>query len=313
VRLRRFIEGPPQSALHPTNNLVGREFIIATHAFDIAWAGRPLQPPRPFAILVDATQIQGASPLRDDLLDAQAALNWAETEIPRLQNALLQWTKDPYRVVKEPDPDYGGYAIVACERVPFPLIFNAWTGAIINSLRSVLDLVAASLASRNGVKPSHCTHFPIFRSLHDMIDPIDGLESKKWLSKNERSTIEALRPYKGGDDTIWPLHRLDILRKHERLIYVRPIIGFRWTVRRDEAGTDIMIEGRELERLENKTILFRYQTASEILSAAQGETRIAAHVAFGEFALGIPDQELVTVLIKFRDRIAEIIMLFDSP
>jgi len=44
-----------------------------------------------------------------------------------------------------------------------------------------------------------------------MIDPLHGIEGKKWLSKGEQAMIKALKPYKGGDHTLWPLHQLDIL------------------------------------------------------------------------------------------------------
>src|SRR3954447_11355583 len=102
--------------------------------------------------------------MRDDLLDAQAAVDWAVAQIPLLQNGFLEWNKNPYSVFVEPDAKTGGYAVVARQRIPFPLTFNAWAGAIVNSLRSALDLVAAALATRNGHKPSANTHFPIFGS-----------------------------------------------------------------------------------------------------------------------------------------------------
>ena len=48
--------------------------------------------------------------MRDDLLDAQAAVDWAKTQIPLLQEGFLEWQKArPYRVVKEPDPQSDDY------------------------------------------------------------------------------------------------------------------------------------------------------------------------------------------------------------
>jgi hypothetical protein len=100
--------------------------------------------------------------MRDDLLDAQAAVDWAAPQIPLLQQGFLDWQRrNPYRVVQERDTDTGQDVAVTYDQ-PFPLTFNAWAGSIINSLRSGLDLLAASLAARNSVKPSHKTHFPIF-------------------------------------------------------------------------------------------------------------------------------------------------------
>lgn len=84
--------------------------------------------------------------MRDDLLDAQAAVDWAVTQIPLFQSAFLEWSKDgPYHLVKEPDSDgSGSYAVIAHLRFPLPLTFNAWAGARL-SARSV----ALSILSRH--------------------------------------------------------------------------------------------------------------------------------------------------------------------
>ena len=185
--------------------------------------------------------------MRDDLLDAQAAVDWAVAQVPLLQQGFLDWQRrNPYRVVQERDPDTGQDVAVTYDQ-PFPLTFNAWAGSIINSLRSGLDLLAAGLAARNNVRPSHKTHFPIFRSLHDMIDPLEGIEGKKWLSTSERAAIKALKPYHGGDDTLWPLHRLDILRKHERLLSTSPDVkGFLMVGRHMHVGGPRRSSGWEI-------------------------------------------------------------------
>jgi hypothetical protein len=91
--------------------------------------------------------------MRDDLLDAQAAVDWALAEIPLLQQGFIEWQRrNPYSVVQERDPETGENIAVTYDQ-PFPLTFNAWAGAIINSLRSSLDLLAAALARRNPLHP----------------------------------------------------------------------------------------------------------------------------------------------------------------
>jgi hypothetical protein len=128
--------------------------------------------------------------MRDDLLDAQASINWAVSQIPLFQIEFLTWQRgNPYRIVQEHDPDGGGDFVVAYQQTPLPRTLNAWVGAIINSLRSSLDLLTAAPAMRNRKKPSSKTHFPIFASIQAMLDPLHGLESKKWLSQSERATI----------------------------------------------------------------------------------------------------------------------------
>jgi hypothetical protein len=243
--------------------------------------------------------------MQNDLLDAQAAVDWAVAQIPLLQQGFIEWQRrNPYSVIQERDANTGENFAVTYDQ-PFPLSFNAWTGAIINSLRSSLDLLAAALAARNGIVPNYQTHFPIFRSLHDMIDPLDGIEGKKWLAKRERAAIKALKPYNGGDDTLWPLHRLDILRKHERLLSTSPDVkGFLMIGRHMHVGGT-----KAIKRLENKTVLLNLRPG-EALNATQGNILLATFITFREPTLGLDDEEVVTILRKFAGRVGEIISRF---
>jgi hypothetical protein len=271
-------------------------------------AARPLRYPE------RCHTIQEALSMRDDLLDAHAAVDWAVSQIPLIQNAFFDWCKEhPYKLVREPDSQRGGYVLVAYPSGTFPLINNAWVGAIVNSIRSSLDSLAAALARRNGKNPSADTHFPIFASEQCMIDPLEGIEGKKWLSNGERTAIKALMPYKEGDDTIWPLHQLDILRKHERLISASvDVRGFRWESGHiGGAGGYMMVGGLAgIERLKDKIILCGAGGSS--LDVTKSHAHISAHITFDEFAIGLADHEVAATLSRFATRVDEIIKLFDS-
>jgi hypothetical protein len=247
--------------------------------------------------------------MRDDLLDAQAAVDWAVAQIPRLQSAFLEWQRGyPYRIVQEKDPEGGNDFAVAYQITPLPRELSPWVGAIINSIRSGLDLLAVALAIRNGKKPSSKTHFPFFASEQAMLDPWHGLESKKWLSNSERATIKTLRPYKGGDAILRTVHDLDIARKHERLIAVNADVSgvlmlgnwSGWRV----GGT------KALQRLDNKTVLGRLRPG-ENLNVSQGNTLLAVFIVFSEATFGLANEEVASTLKKFADRITEVIALFD--
>jgi hypothetical protein len=76
----------------------------------------------------------------DDLLDAQAAIDWAATQIPILQSVFFEWCKEhPYKVVKELDSQRGGYVLVAYPDGTFPPIHNAWVG--LSSIRCEVRLI----------------------------------------------------------------------------------------------------------------------------------------------------------------------------
>ena len=193
--------------------------------------------------------------MRDDLLDAQAAVDWGISQLPILAGRLRSWQETGLEtVIVDLNPQTGRKALVVRERAPLPTIVHAEVGAIIGSFRSSLDLLAASLAKRNGVTPSRKTHFPIFQSIMDFIDPKDGLEAKKWLSDSERRKIKTLEPYDGGNGHLWALHQLDILRKHERLIAV--MIKPRIEMIVASKGSEITI--REGQRLKAEATMFEF-------------------------------------------------------
>jgi hypothetical protein len=245
--------------------------------------------------------------MRDDLLDAQASVDWAIAQIPILQERFSTWQRTrPYELIVEPDPDPGYELLVACQVLPVDPLISAEAGAIINSARSALDLLAAALATRNGVKPSHEAHFPVFRSEQDMIYPLEGIEGKKWLSKSERETIKALRPYQGGDVLLWALHQLDILRKHERLIMMQPGISSAWVAR----FPGLQGVRRTSVHFDEKTPLWRFPIGS--FRPTPGNANVTPEISFTEAAaLGAVREPVIPTLRKLAERSAEIIKLFD--
>jgi hypothetical protein len=181
--------------------------------------------------------------MRYDLLHAQASVDWAVAQLPSLNDRINAWLQFNLEVtIKDPDPNVPNNVIVAVEKDPFPLAFNVEAGAYINAIRSSLDILASSLSARNGKSDNPEAHFPIYRWLYDFIDPLTGLESIKWLSTSERSVIKSLKPYQGGNQLLWSLHQLDIMRKHRRLIGVEPtpvffrISGWSGTIHRVATG-----------------------------------------------------------------------------
>jgi hypothetical protein len=243
--------------------------------------------------------------MRDDLLDAQAAIDWGKSQLPILEKRFVAWHERGVEVVAvDINPQTGKKAMVAREKEPIPLIVNAEVGAIVNSLRSALDLLAAALAARNGVTPSDKTHFPIYRSLQDSIDPKRGLESKKWLSKAEIGIIKGIKPYEGGDRFLWSLHKLDILRKHERLIMseVRPAIVVRnWAVpQKDETSFS------GIRRAKNETVLFEFPA-----DAPEPKVSTTLTILFGEMSLPVYGHEVVATLRQFAIRVQDVVNLFD--
>lgn len=236
--------------------------------------------------------------MRDDLLDAKAAVDWGESQLPILSARTRAWEDGIEIVSTDTNPKSDKKILIARVKEPLPAIINAEIGAIIGSFRSSLDLLAASLARRNGVTPSRNTHFPIFRTCYDFIDPKDGLERIKWLSPAEIRIIKSYRPYNGGNGLLWALHQLDILRKHERLIAA--IVYPR---------TPLVIGGEisffDLSPLEYETILLEFAR-----DASDPYVQFTTDIVFNEPALCIDRRTLLPALIDFARMAMEIIESF---
>jgi hypothetical protein len=249
--------------------------------------------------------------MRDDLLDALASVDWAVAQIPLFEEAFRSWATDhPYELRFEPNSDPAQKSAAAYFD-PLPRSFNAWAGAIINSLRSSLDLLATALATRNGVKAYERTHFPIFSSDQCMIDPVKGIEGKKWLSQSERAMVKSLKPYKGGDYTIWPLHQLDIRRKHERLIHaaIDPRFHFEFGNPSSGHGAFTLSGMTGIQRLDYKTVLG--SVPNWALSLPDRHADLTMQITFSEVIAGLAGNEVRATLVRYAERTAEIITLFD--
>ena len=231
-----------------------------------------------------------------------------------MQTKFMSWSDaTPMSSLRIVTQDSGQEFAVAIEKIPLPLEFSAEAGAIINAMRGALDILASSLARRNGKEPNPQRHFPIFCSAQQMVDPVTGIDSaerKKWLSEAERATIKSLKPYQGGDHTIWSIHELDILRKHERLLSATAQIRSMLILGNGSMRV-IGESGLTRKRLDKKNFLYPLRPG-ETLSSAQGDTLPVIDIMLNESGLGVSDEEVVPALMRFGNRVAEIIKLFDT-
>jgi hypothetical protein len=160
--------------------------------------------------------------MRDDLLPAQASVNWAISQFEILDDRIKTWRESrPYVAFTYKDPETGNESWRVKEQEPLPLIVNAEVGAIINSLRSSLDILVNALAERHGDIDPKDVRFP-FSDTPDafFVGKHSGRKAVKRLSAADQAAIEKLQPYHGGhlNNLLWTLHNMDIVRKHRRLV-----------------------------------------------------------------------------------------------
>jgi hypothetical protein len=226
-----------------------------------------------------------------------------------VQIAFQAWQRtDAYQVISERDPESRKNFAVAIKREPFPRAITAGVGGVINSCRCSLDLLAAALAKRNGVKPSPDTHFPIRKRETDFLLLMDEIKCKGWLAASDIDKIKSLKPYKGGDDSLWPMHALDVLRKHERLLSASGEIGSFHML----GAQSIRIGGAPIiKRLEDKTVLCE-MAPEDVARVTQGNSLFVVDILLNEAAIGLTDEPARPALGRFQRRARETLILFDS-
>ena len=120
--------------------------------------------------------------------------------------------ENPLQIDRKTDPqtrDVTYYLAHVPETPPeLPLI----AGDALHNFRSTLDHLAWKLVEATGKLPTVKTGFPIFDSEADYRSRSPKkVEGMRAITKER---IDNLRPYKGGYNDLWILHRLDIIDKH---------------------------------------------------------------------------------------------------
>jgi hypothetical protein len=159
--------------------------------------------------------------MRPDLLEAQAGVDWPMSQFGDLSIRFDEWLKRGVTIeLKELPPPNDRNLIIAVENELLPLNFQAEVGAYINSIRSSLDVLAMVLVKRHNLPiREDRVFFPIVRSKEEF-ERSAGNARKflEGLPALQRRLMEHLQPYQGGNDALWALHHLDIVRKHRRLL-----------------------------------------------------------------------------------------------
>ena len=217
--------------------------------------------------------------MKADLADALIPVEWAEAQIPVLQQRLIDWNRSgPYEVIVEPEPQRPDRELlVAYLKKPLDPLIIGDVGAIINSVRTGLDLLMAAIVGRHSAVADRAPNFPIRTKATDFYDAIQDLESKQWISDDEALAIKRTKAYDGGDHVLIHIRDLDNLRKHQRILVVQPM----------PTQVDItqiyMVERLMLHsHAQNKSTLFRIPAGT--FRPTKGNTNLSAEIFLNEAA-----------------------------
>jgi len=224
-------------------------------------------------------------------------------------------SREPYVVMPYTDIDSRDeiYKLWIVEEIP-----HSWGGAIgdvVHNLRSAFDLLANALVLDNGVTPTKDTKFPISSSSKRIDDYIAS--ALQGAASSSIALVKRIKPYPGGNDTLWRLHQIDIVDKHRLLV---PVGGahsnIKWTVSMPNPFGEghlppmtmpIVPTNRQFP-LENGAVLLRTKSAPGITDKNQNQYEFVFDIAFGEGQIFDGESVSVTLkqLIDFTERVVDI-------
>lgn len=145
----------------------------------------------------------------------------ANQHINELNSALATFFKAGAGGVRV-DRDFAGRDILVLDAKPLPKGIPLILGDAVHNLRAALDLMTCEIVTVAGGTPSKYCSFPIRDTRQELIGQVSGGEIKIAGSDICDLIVDVIKPYIGGNDPIWSLHKVDIIDKHRLLI---PTVG----------------------------------------------------------------------------------------
>lgn len=177
------------------------------------------------------------------LLRIQTKVERAKRHMDELRAAAKAFlASSPYEGgVKHDDASKERIYFLKSVREP-PVTLAAIVGDVLHNLRSALDHLAYELVviGTGNSGPHHHVYFPISEDAARYKD--ETPRKVKGMRPEAIRAIDAVKPYGGGNDVLWRLHRLDIIDKHRTLL----IVGAH--VRSWNVGNYLAAQARKLDK-----------------------------------------------------------------
>jgi len=144
----------------------------------------------------------------------------AKHHIEDLQAAINAFS-DPYSVIAKIDPQTSELVYYLESFKPIPDTIPLICGDAIHNLMSALDHLAyrVVMIDTNGCPPKE---FGIYFPIGDSAKHYESRRGRKVEGARPETlaAFDALKPYKGGNDLLWALHRLDNIDKHRLVLTI---------------------------------------------------------------------------------------------
>jgi hypothetical protein len=159
---------------------------------------------------------------------AKLKAKWAWLHITHAQRTISEFmgaNPKPYKISTKVDPQTRELRYYLARVESPPEVLSLIIGDALFNLRSALDHLAQQfyLLGSGTTTPSARTQFPICESAKEYAD--QSPNRLKGMRQDAVDFIDATKPYKGGNDELWRLNKLNNIDKHRLLITVGGSFG----------------------------------------------------------------------------------------
>ena len=246
-------------------------------------------------------------PAAAQLRGARAKLQRAEEHFGELHadhERFIQ--RNPYRMLRESDPEPGYYVWRAKIVEPPPLEkWGSLAGECVHALRSALDHTAYELVQINRPKSDY-SEFPIFKDRDEWQKR--GPKKLPGVDRRVLAQVKWLQPYRRRQDAdaLWVIHELDIVDKHRRLNLVSPIMRQLMSI---PTGGRIVDMERFAGPFEDGTPVARFKMVPHPGAQMHVNAEFLFDIALGDSTL--KGQPIMELLEGYRVYTAGVIARFD--
>jgi hypothetical protein len=151
------------------------------------------------------------------LSGARLKLDRANEHIRDLEAGLQRFARqNPYEVAETTNTAGDRVWVLKVRQEPPPRL-SVVLGDAVHNLRAALDHLACAAVWRNRGEVTTSTAYPISDTAQRFERSLSRIAA---AGEETLELIRASKPYKGGNDALWALHRLDIRDKHRLLLTV---------------------------------------------------------------------------------------------
>lgn len=126
------------------------------------------------------------------------------------------FAKTPFELVTKSDKKTGEVTHYVRKNHPIPVEFSLIIGDAVHNLRSALDLTMFAMIGEKARKPD-AVQFPFAKKADDFQNSIKSRQVEL-AGSAVLNVINQLKPYGGGNELLYMVHRLDIEDKHKLII-----------------------------------------------------------------------------------------------